>query len=48
MRSQNVNCINVVTPAPSVFLNGPSQKKGVSPNVDSENGPIKPVKDVFL
>ena len=31
------------TPAPSVFLNGPPQKKGVSPDVDSGNGLIKPV-----
>ena len=28
-------------------LSGPPQKKGVSPNVSSENGQIKPVKDVF-
>ena len=47
MRSQSVNYINVATPAPSVFLNGPPQKKGVSPCVSSENGLIKPVKDVF-
>ena len=31
----------------SVFLNGPPQKKGVSPSVNSENGLIKPVKDAF-
>ena len=47
MRSLNVSYISVATPAPSVFLNGPPQKKGVSPNVDSENGLIKPVKDAF-
>ena len=47
MRSQNVNYINVATPALSVFLNGPPQKKGVSPSVNSENGLIKPVKDAF-
>ena len=47
MRSQNVSYINVATPALSVFLNGPPQKKGVSPSVDSENGLIKPVKDAF-
>ena len=29
VRSPNVSCINVVTPAPSVFLNGPTQEKGV-------------------
>ena len=45
--SQNVNYINVATPAPSVFLNGPPQKKGVSPSVNLENGLIKPVKDAF-
>ena len=47
MRSQNVNYINVATPAPSVFLKGPPQKKGVSPSVDSGKGLIKPVKDAF-
>ena len=47
VKSQNVNYINVATLALSVFLNGPPQKKGVSPNVDSENGLIKPVKNVF-
>ena len=47
MRSQNVSYINVATPALSEFLNGPLQKKGLSPNVDSENGLIKPVKDAF-
>ena len=48
VRSQNVSYISVATPALSVFLNGPPQKKGVSPSVDSEDGLIKPVKDVFL
>ena len=47
MRSPNVSHTNVATPAPSVFLNGPPQKKGVSPCVNSENGLIKPVKDGF-
>ena len=47
MKSQNVNYINVATLALSVFLNGPPQKKGISPNVNSENDLIKPVKDVF-
>ena len=28
-------------------MNRPPQKKGASPNVDSENGLIKPVKDAF-
>ena len=41
VKSQNVNYINVATLALSVFLNGPPQKKGVSTNVDSENGLIK-------
>ena len=30
-----------------MFLNGPPQKKGVSPSVSSENGQMKPVKDAF-
>ena len=47
MRSPNVSYINVATPALSVFLNGPPQKEYVSPSVDSENGLIKSVKDVF-
>ena len=47
MRSPNVSYINVATPAPSVFLNRLPQKKGVSPSVNSGNGLIKPVKDVF-
>ena len=48
MRSQNVSYINVATPAHSVFLNEPPQKKGVSPSVNSGNGLIKPVKNVFF
>ena len=47
VRNQNVNYINVATPALSVFLNGSPQKKGVSFSVNSENGLIKPVKDAF-